>query len=115
MIFTLPRLRISDSALCTSLLLLLTAAAFSADPVSYTKQILPLLSDSCYSCHGPDKQKGGLRLDSPEAIQKGSKNGLVLTAGAPEKSPLWKLTTLPKGDDDAMPGKGDSLSTVLLR
>ena len=93
-------------------LLLMAVAAGAADPVSYTKQIQPILLDSCYSCHGPDKQKGGLRLDSPEAIQKGSKNGLVITAGNSEKSPLWKLTTLPKGDDDAMPGKGDSLSTA---
>lgn len=43
---------------------------------------------SCIKCHGPDKQKGGLRLDSQAAVLKGGKNGAVVVAGAPEKSAL---------------------------
>src|SRR5690606_15342973 len=35
--------------------------------VSFAKQIKPILEASCYKCHGADRQKGDLRLDSPEA------------------------------------------------
>lgn len=95
-----------------ALLLALAAvvSASAAEPVSFAKHIQPILADRCQSCHGPDKQKGDLRLDSPAAIRRGGKNGQVLTPGDPEKSPLWKLTTLPKGDEDVMPAKGEPLT-----
>lgn len=32
-------------------------------PVDFRKDIKPLFESKCYSCHGPDKQKGQLRLD----------------------------------------------------
>lgn len=86
-------------------------AGLSASEVpTYAKTIQPILADRCYSCHGPDKQKGDLRLDSPEAIKKGGKNGAVLVAGDLKKSTLYTLTLLPVGDDDRMPGKGDPLT-----
>lgn len=82
----------------------------AADVPTYAKQVQPILADRCYSCHGPEKQKGDLRLDSPEAIKKGGKNGEVLTPGNPSKSTLYTLTLLPAGDDDRMPAKGDRLT-----
>jgi len=90
--------------------LLGVAGVTAADPITYAKHIQPILVDRCYSCHGPEKQKGELRLDSPELIKKGGKNGIVLTAGDPSKSTLYTLTLLPAGDDDRMPGKGDPLT-----
>ncbi len=90
-------------------LIALTGRAGAAE-VTYAKDIQPILADRCYSCHGPEKQKGELRLDSPAAIRKGGKNGDVLTAGDPAKSPLYTLTLLPGGDDDRMPAKGDPLT-----
>src|SRR4051812_46420077 len=69
-------------------------------PPTYVKDIQPILADRCYSCHGPEKQKGDLRLDSPAAIRKGGKNGVALVAGDPAKSTLYSLTLLPAGDDD---------------
>ncbi len=77
---------------------------------AYASTIQPILAQSCYSCHGEKRQKGGLRLDSPEAIAKGGKSGTVLVAGDPAKSPLYTRTILPAGDDDIMPAKGDHLS-----
>jgi hypothetical protein len=101
------------------LLLMLTAVACApAAEISYAKQIQPILSDRCYSCHGPEKQKSDLRLDSPSAILKGGKKGLVLVAGNVAKSPLYASTILPKGDDDIMPAKGEPLTqaqTELIR
>lgn len=91
-------------------LLSLLASLSAADTPTYAKHIQPILADRCYSCHGPEKQKGELRLDSVEAIRKGGKNGSILTPGDPAKSTLYSLTILPAGDDDIMPAKGDALT-----
>jgi hypothetical protein len=84
--------------------------SFAATEATYVKDVQPILVDRCVSCHGPEKQKGDLRLDSPEAIRKGGKNGPILFAGNPGKSTIYSLTLLPKGDDDIMPAKGDPLT-----
>lgn len=93
-----------------SLLLLVGMVGLSAADITFAKDIQPILADRCYSCHGPEKQKGDLRLDSREAIKKGGKNGVILIAGDPAKSTLYSLTLLPAGDDDRMPAKGDPLT-----
>ena len=93
-------------------MLVLPCSLFAADAVTYAKHVQPILADRCYSCHGAEKQKGDLRLDSPEGIKKGGKNGSILLAGNPAKSSLYHLTLLPAGDDDRMPAKGDPLSQV---
>jgi len=77
--------------------------------ISFSRQIEPILGERCYSCHGADKQKGGLRLDSPAAIRSGGKNGVVLMAGQPDKSKLYTLLVLPEDHDDFMPAKGGPL------
>ena len=38
--------------------------AQSEPPVDFVRDILPLFTSRCISCHGPEKQKGQLRLDS---------------------------------------------------
>jgi hypothetical protein len=52
----------------------------------FEQNVRPLLADKCYSCHGDKKQKGGLRLDSLEAILKGGESGPALIAGKPAES-----------------------------
>ena len=54
----------------------------------FENQVRPLLAGSCFKCHGPKKQQGGLRLDSRAALLQGGDNGPVLVPGAPEKSRL---------------------------
>ncbi|APW58925.1 PSD1 and planctomycete cytochrome C domain-containing protein [Paludisphaera borealis] len=54
----------------------------------FEQKVRPLLAEKCYSCHGPDKQKGGLRLDSREAALKGGETGAAVAPGKPEASPL---------------------------
>jgi len=54
------------------------------------------------SCHGPQKQKGGLRMDSAEWLAKGGKNGPVLVPGKPAESKLL-IAIAYKDEDLQMP------------
>jgi hypothetical protein len=60
------------------------------------------------------KPKGGLVMDSAAGLTKGGKNAKdkTLVAGKPDESELYRVTTLPSSDDDAMPpeGKADPLT-----
>jgi uncharacterized membrane protein len=69
----------------------------------YGAHVEPIFVSHCYECHGPDKQKGRLRLDSYEALMRGGKHGAVIRAGNAKGSELFRRVTLPPGDDDAMP------------
>jgi hypothetical protein len=79
------------------------------DAIDFAKQIRPIFADNCYKCHGAKKVKGKLRLDSRAAIEKGGKDGKVITQGDPAKSELFRRITLTKDDDDVMPSEGDPL------
>ncbi len=78
--------------------------------VDFEKEIQPIFQDACIKCHGPEKQKGNLRLDSSAAALKGGKDGVVLEPGHSDKSDLYRRIILPEGDDDVMPSKGDLLT-----
>ena len=63
--------------------------------ISYNRDIRPILSDKCFSCHGPDvsKIKAGLRLDLPASafaeLEK-NKGHFAIVPGNPDKSELIK-------------------------
>ena len=71
----------------------------------YEDLVKPILQNKCYNCHGTSKQKGKLRLDLPEHILKGGKNGVVLVAGEVDESEMIDRLLLPMDDDDHMPPK----------
>jgi hypothetical protein len=52
----------------------------------FVEKVKPLLELRCISCHGPDKVKGGLRLDSRAAALKGGESGPALVPGKPAES-----------------------------
>jgi hypothetical protein len=54
--------------------------------VTYEKDIKPMLEASCVRCHGPERPKAGLRLDSLGGLLKGSKDGQVVLPGDSAKS-----------------------------
>jgi hypothetical protein len=57
----------------------------------FETSIRPLLAERCYKCHGPDKHKADLRLDSLEGMLRGGASGMpVIVARQPEKSLLIK-------------------------
>jgi mono/diheme cytochrome c family protein/uncharacterized membrane protein len=71
----------------------------------YADVINPLLQAKCYSCHGPRKQKGKLRMDDPLLLMKGGKDGAVIIPSNVTKSELMKRLLLPENDDHHMPPK----------
>jgi mono/diheme cytochrome c family protein len=82
------------------------AAALRAedDAAFFTKSVQPILQERCYSCHGPEKQKAKLRLDSRESVLAGGKHGTAAVAGKPDDSLLIKAVRY-QDDDLAMPPK----------
>ena len=56
--------------------------------VTYANDIRPLFEASCFRCHGDDRPKGGLRLNSLEAVLKGGEDGKVVVPGDSKKSLL---------------------------
>jgi len=69
----------------------------------YGAYIQPIFTAHCVGCHGPNKQKAKLRLDSYEGLMRGARDGHVIRPGNPQGSELWERVTLPKEDDDFMP------------
>ena len=83
----------------------------AAGPVEFGRDIQPLLTRHCVQCHGPEEQKGGLRLDHPAGAFQGGDHGKVLVAGRSEESRLMHLV---RGRDagEMMPPKGTRLSEI---
>jgi mono/diheme cytochrome c family protein len=60
----------------------------STPPVSFAKEIAPILVQRCVACHGASKPKGGLNLSSFDALSKGINNDPIFVPGKPEESML---------------------------
>ena len=69
----------------------------------FEKSVRPILAESCFKCHGPEKQKQGLRLDSREAFLKGSDDGAIITHDNLEASVI--VSALRREGDNPMPPK----------
>ena len=70
----------------------------------FERKIRPLFAEHCVSCHGPDKQKGKLRLDSVTGIRTGGENGPIFVAGDPGQSRII-LAVGHQNEDLKMPPK----------
>jgi uncharacterized membrane protein len=73
--------------------------------LAYQDVIQPILKEKCFACHNESKQKGKLRMDSPEFLLKGGENGAIFVNGKPDESELIKRILLPLNHDDHMPPK----------
>jgi uncharacterized membrane protein len=69
----------------------------------YGARVQPIFAARCITCHGPNKHKADLRLDSYRAVMLGGKDGPVVRAGNVQASDLFRRITLPPGHDDFMP------------
>jgi uncharacterized membrane protein len=72
---------------------------------AYSDVIKPILQTKCYSCHGPNKQKGKLRMDDSVLLLKGGKDGKVIEPGDANGSAMIKRLLLPVDNEDHMPPK----------
>lgn len=95
------------------------AAKDAGAKLTFAKDILPLMKDSCTRCHGapqaagrgpggaPRGPAGGLRLDSRPLVIKGGKHGKAVIPGKSEDSLLYKVlkgpVTVGKDEIHSMP------------
>ncbi len=68
----------------------LVVGRFADADETFEKEVRPLLVRNCIGCHGPEKQKGGLRLDSRTGWQTGGVSGPAIQPGRPDASLLIK-------------------------
>ncbi len=80
-------------------------AASKKTGVTFDKDIKPLFEASCTKCHGAEKQKAKLRLDTVAAIMRGGENGKVIEVGNSAKSVLIHAAS-GLDADTAMPPEG---------
>lgn len=69
----------------------------------FEKEVRPVIVAKCQACHGSEKQKGDLRLDSREAVLKGGRTGPAVAPGKPDESLL--VDAINYGDLFQMPPK----------
>jgi uncharacterized membrane protein len=83
---------------------------------AYEDIVKPILESRCNNCHGARRQKGGLRLDNPEGIAKGGRDGRVLVAGKADSSELIKRILIAQNEEHHMPPKDrPQLSSMELK
>jgi uncharacterized membrane protein len=84
--------------------------------VVYSSMVEPVLHDNCYGCHSAVRVKGGLRLDGPDRILRGGKDGRVIVPGESAASLLVKRIGLPLDDEHHMaPKEKRQLTPVEIR
>ena len=75
--------------------------------ITFATDIKPIFDKTCVNCHGPKKQKSGLRLDSLEASAHGSDDGPVFEIGKSEFSLIVSNVARLGKEDDWMPPVDD--------
>lgn len=81
----------------------------SPKPVSFSRDLAPVLAKKCVTCHGPDKSKGHFRLDTFEGLMKaGDGKSPPVVPNEPSQSELIRRLTSPD-EDERMPQKDDPL------
>src|SRR3954451_4834321 len=87
---------------------LATATALAADGnklLDFSRDIRPILADSCFRCHGPDakQRQAGLRLDvRDEALKRLESDAVAIVPGKPEASELVRRV-LAADESERMP------------
>lgn len=93
----------------TSLTALVFIGEARAEPSFFTARVAPIMDRHCVTCHGPEKQKAGLRVDSFEQLMRGAESGEVVKPGEVKESEIFRRITLPHDDEEVMPSDGKPL------
>jgi uncharacterized membrane protein/mono/diheme cytochrome c family protein len=86
--------------------------ATDASKIDFRRDVLPIFEARCVECHGPDKVKGDLRLDTEAAIFAGDPEWWTVLWGDPDHSLLLERVMLPADDPDSMPPDGERLTAA---
>jgi hypothetical protein len=101
---------------CAALLPAAVAQSGELPPAAGRKvefaEVQPILRKNCFSCHGPEEQEAGLRLDVKKRAMEGGDNGAVMRPGKSAESRLVMLVAGLDQETGPMPpeGKGKPLS-----
>ena len=87
---------------------LILVSLLASCPAARAAALPPVLGQRCVGCHGPTRQKGGLRLDSLGAVARGSDSGAVWATDKPAASML--LARVRATDAERMPPTGPPLT-----
>ena len=102
--------RLTQQTLVIGLLIAASSDALilADDPLRFGRDILPILSTSCYACHGPDetKRKANLRFDIEVDAKAEHDGGVPIVPGKPDESTLIQHIT--STDPDVMMPPPDS-------
>ena len=95
---------------------IVTVPVESGETVDFARQIQPILTEHCYTCHGPDqrKRRGNLRLDNEQAARQQLPSGRYpIVPGNPANSLVWKRITTSDTSARMPPAKsGRALNAV---
>ncbi len=89
-------------------LVLCAGLASAEEKITYAEHVLPLIQANCAKCHNSDRKKADLDLTSFPSLLKGSGSGLIVVAGDPGSSKLWKAVT--HAEEPFMPPNRPKLS-----
>ncbi len=78
------------------------------EPVSFTKEIQPIMESSCWNCHGASLQLSKLDLRTREGALKGGEHGASIVPGKADESKLYRLVA--GLDKPSMPLDGSKLT-----
>lgn len=108
-----PLRRVYGAVMLSACVLMVIAAGFipaqgqTLEPVSYHKQIWPIIQRSCQGCHQPAEANGDLIMVTFEDFKKGGLDGTPFIPGKPDESLVIELIS---GEEPSMPKEGDLLT-----
>lgn len=102
-------LAIKSLLLAHAFCLLVPASIHANEPqtIEFNRDVRPILSDYCFACHGPDKNRreADLRLDTEAGLLGDDQKSGVIKPGKPDESELLRRILLPHGEEKMPPAE----------
>ena len=117
-LFWSERMKQIGAGMATLLWGVLSAVSSPAadDSVDFRRDVAPILQQRCLACHNERVQRGGLSLQSADAVRRGGESGQAIEAGDPASSYLLDLVIptdgkaeMPQGETPLKPDEIDIL------
>ncbi|MEL6109004.1 MAG: c-type cytochrome domain-containing protein [Planctomycetota bacterium] len=89
-----------------------SAETVAAEPVSYWRDIAPVLKRNCVACHREGQAEGGLSLETPDALKRGGDSGKLFDQSQSAESLIYVRVT---DENDIMPPDDNSVGAERLK